>query len=314
MRVIFMGTPDFAVPALSEIIGQGHEVAAVYTRAPRPGGRRGLDLTPGPVHRLADQFGIAVRTPRTLRDPDEQAAFAALEADVAVVVAYGLILPKPVLDAPALGCLNLHASLLPRWRGAAPIHRAIMAGDAETGVMVMRMEEGLDTGPVAMAERVRIGADETTGELHDRLAAIGADLLARALAALSRGALNFTPQAEEGVVYAHKIDKAEARVDWSAPAREVHDRIRGLSPFPGAWVELDLGKGPERVKLLRATRAQGAGRPGELLDAEGLVACGEGAIRLLDVQRAGRGATSFAEFARGARLEPGRHLGGEQGA
>lgn len=308
MRVVFMGTPDFAVPALSEILGQGHEVAAVYTRAPKPAGRRGLDLTPSPVHRLAEQFGVEVRTPRTLRDGVEQEAFAALAADVAVVVAYGLILPKPVLDAPALGCLNLHASLLPRWRGAAPIHRAVMAGDAETGVMVMKMEEGLDTGPVAMAERVRIGADETTGELHDRLAGVGADLLARALAALSRGALQFTPQAEEGVLYAGKIDKAEARVDWSAPARAVHDRIRGLSPFPGAFVEVDFGKGPERVKLLRVSLADGAGAPGELLDASGVVACGQGAVRLVEVQRAGRGATAFAEFARGARLEPGVRL------
>jgi methionyl-tRNA formyltransferase len=305
MRVVFMGTPDFAVPALSEIVGQGHEVAAVYTRAPKPAGRRGLDLTPSPVHRLAEGFGIEVRTPRTLRHPDEQAAFAALAADVAVVVAYGLILPKPVLDAPALGCLNLHASLLPRWRGAAPIHRAVMAGDAETGVMVMRMEEGLDTGPVAMAERLRVGPDETTGELHDRLAGVGADLLARALAALSRGALQFTPQSETGVLYAHKIDKAEARIDWSAADREAHNRIRGLSPFPGAWFEADLGKGPERVKILRATLAQGAGRPGELLDACGLVACGQGAVRLLDVQRAGARAASFEEFARGARLRPG---------
>ncbi|QLP96367.1 MAG: methionyl-tRNA formyltransferase [Rhodoblastus sp.] len=306
MRVVFMGTPDFAVPALSEIVGQGHEVAAVYTRAPKPGGRRGLDLTPSPVHRLAEGFGVEVRTPRTLRDADEQAAFAALAADVAVVVAYGLILPKPVLDAPALGCLNLHASLLPRWRGAAPIHRAVMAGDAETGVMVMRMEEGLDTGPVAMAERLRIGPDETTGELHDRLAGVGADLLARALAALSRGALQFTPQSETGVLYAHKIDKAEARVDWSAPDRDVHNRIRGLSPFPGAWFEADFGKGPERVKILRATLAPGAGRPGELLDASGLVACGRGAVRLLDVQRAGARAAGFDEFARGARLQPGK--------
>ena len=312
MRVVFMGTPDFAVPALSEILGQGHEIAAVYTRAPRPAGRRGLDVTQSPVHRLAGQFGVEVRTPRTLRDQTEQDAFAALEADVAVVVAYGLILPKPVLDAPALGCLNLHASLLPRWRGAAPIHRAIMAGDAETGVMVMKMEEGLDTGPVAMAERVRIGADETTGELHDRLAGVGADLLARALAALSRGALQFTPQAQDGVLYASKIDKAEARIDWAAPARAVHDRIRGLSPFPGAFVEMDFGKGPERVKLLRASLAEGAGQPGELLDASGLVACGQGAVRLLEVQRAGRGATSFTDFARGARIEPGARLGAQE--
>lgn len=303
MRVIFMGTPDFAVPALSEIVGQGHEVAAVYTRAPKPGGRRGLEATPSPVHRLAEGFGFEVRTPRTLRDSAEQAAFAALRADVAVVVAYGLILPKAILDAPALGCLNLHGSLLPRWRGAAPIQRAVMAGDAETGVMVMKMDEGLDTGPVAMAERVAIGENETSGDLHERLSRIGADLLARALAALSRDALQFTPQPEEGVLYAAKIDKAEARIDWSAPAGEVHNRIRGLSPFPGAWFEADFGKGPERVKVLRATRAQGEGRPGALLDAAGTVACGAGAVRLVEVQRAGARPARFEDFARGARLE-----------
>jgi methionyl-tRNA formyltransferase len=306
MRVVFMGTPEFSVPALSEIVGQGHEVAACYTRAPKPAGRRGLDMTPSPVHRMAERFGIPVFTPKTLRDPQAQAEFAAHGADVAVVVAYGLILPKPVLEAPALGCLNLHASLLPRWRGAAPIHRAAMAGDSETGVMVMRMEEGLDTGPVAMAERVRIGPDETTGELHDRLAGLGGDLLARALAALSRGALRFQPQAEEGVVYAHKIDKGETRVDWSGTAGEVHNHIRGLSPFPGAWFEAELGKGPERVKVLRSTlaAAQGdAGRPGALVDASGVVACGTGAVRLLEVQRAGGKPQNFDDFARGARLE-----------
>jgi methionyl-tRNA formyltransferase len=303
MRVIFMGTPDFAVPALSEIVGQGHEVAAVYTRAPKPGGRRGLEATPSPVHRLAEGFGFEVRTPRTLRDPAEQAAFAALQADVAVVVAYGLILPKAILDAPALGCLNLHGSLLPRWRGAAPIQRAVMAGDVETGVMVMKMDEGLDTGPVAMAEKVAVGENETSGDLHDRLSRIGADLLARALAALSRGALQFTPQSEEGALYAAKIDKAEARIDWSAPAEAVHNRIRGLSPFPGAWFEADFGKGPERVKVLRATRAQGSGAPGALLDDDGAVACGAGAVRLVEVQRAGARPARFEDFARGARLE-----------
>jgi len=308
LRIVFMGTPDFAVPTLSEIIGQGHEVVAVYTRAPKPAGRRGLDLTPSPVQRLAEQFAIPVLTPRTLRDPAAQEAFAAHGADVAVVVAYGLILPKPVLEAPALGCLNLHASLLPRWRGAAPIQRAVMAGDAETGVMVMAMEEGLDTGPVGMAERVAIGVDETAGELHDRLAPIGADLMARALAALSRGALQFTPHAEAGTLYAAKIDKAEARIDWSRPAAELHNLVRGLSPFPGAWFEVDLGRGPERVKVLRATLADGAGAPGALLDEAGLVACGAGALRLAQVQRAGRGPVGFDEFRRGARFERGRVL------
>ena len=302
LRIVFMGTPDFAVPTLSEIVGQGHEVVAVYTRAPKPGGRRGLELTPSPVQALAERFAIPVFTPKTLRDPDAQAQFAAHGADVAVVVAYGLILPKQALAAPPLGCLNLHGSLLPRWRGAAPIQRAIMSGDAETGVMVMQMEEGLDTGPVAMAERVAIGADETAGELSERLSRIGADLMARALSALSRGALGFSPQPAGGATYAAKIDKAEARIDWSRPAAEVHARIRGLSPFPGAWFEADFGKGPERVKVLRATRAAGAGRPGELLDGEGAVACGEGAVRLVEVQRAGRGVQSAQEFLRGARL------------
>ncbi|HPG02197.1 MAG TPA: methionyl-tRNA formyltransferase, partial [Rhodoblastus sp.] len=210
MRVVFMGTPDFSVPVLTEIVGQGHEVCCVYTRAPQPAGR-GMDLRPSPVHKVAERFGIPVRTPKSLRNPEEQTAFAALDADCAVVVAYGLILPKPILDAPKLGCFNLHASLLPRWRGAAPIQRAIMAGDEETGVMVMQMDEGLDTGPVGMAERVAIGPDMTAGELHDALMKVGADLMTRALSAISRGSLAFRPQAEGGVTYAAKIDKAEAR-------------------------------------------------------------------------------------------------------
>ncbi|MFO1133899.1 MAG: methionyl-tRNA formyltransferase [Rhodoblastus sp.] len=307
MRVVFMGTPDFSVPVLTEIVGQGHEVCCVYTRAPQPAGR-GMDLRPSPVHKVAERFGIPVRTPKSLRNADEQAAFAALDADCAVVVAYGLILPKPVLDAPRLGCFNLHASLLPRWRGAAPIQRAIMAGDAETGVMVMQMDEGLDTGPVGMAERVAIGPDTTAGELHDALMKVGADLMARALAAISRGSLAFRPQAAEGVTYAAKIDKAEAKLDFAKPAREVHDRARGLSPFPGAWFEVDLGKGPERVKVLRTKLAAGSGAPGAVI-AEGIVACGDGAIELVQVQRGGKAAMSFAEFARGARLAPDARLG-----
>jgi methionyl-tRNA formyltransferase len=308
LSVIFMGTPDFAVPVLASLVGAGHEVVAAYTRAPRPAGR-GMAERRSPVHDKAEAFGIPVRTPRSLRDPEAQAAFATLGADLAVVVAYGLILPEPVLAAPRLGCLNLHASLLPRWRGAAPINRAIMAGDTETGVMAMRMEAGLDTGPVGLAERVAIGPDMTAGELHDRLAALAADVAVRAVGALERGTLAFTPQAEAGVTYAAKIANEETRIDWSRPAAAVHDHVRGLSPFPGAFLEADLGKGPERVKVLRTVRAEGSGAAGLLLDAEGLVACGTGAVRLVTVQRAGSRPMPFADFARGARLAAGTRLG-----
>ncbi|HEX8663445.1 MAG TPA: methionyl-tRNA formyltransferase [Beijerinckiaceae bacterium] len=307
MRVVFMGTPDFAVPTLSEIVGQGHEVAAVYTRAPAAAGR-GMALRTSPVQQMAERFGIPVLTPKTLRTDEAAETFRAHGADVAVVVAYGMILPKAILDAPALGCLNLHASLLPRWRGAAPIQRAIMAGDAETGVAVMRMEEGLDTGPVAMVERMPIGPDTTAGELHDALAPLGADLMGRALAALSRGSLGFTPQPQEGVTYAKKITNEEARIDWSRPARAVHDQVRGLSPFPGAFFTADLGKGGERVKVLRTVLADGIGEPSTLLDTAGAVACGTGAVRLVQVQRAGRSPVSGEEFLRGARLGPGARL------
>lgn len=307
LRVIFMGTPDFAVPTLTEIVGQGHEVVACYTRPPAQAGR-GMELKLSPVHRAAERFGIPVLTPRSLKGEDEQIRFDAHGADVAVVVAYGLILPQPVLDAPELGCLNLHASLLPRWRGAAPIQRAVMAGDVESGVCVMRMEAGLDTGPVGMVEKVAIGPDMTSGDLHDRLSVLGADLMVRALAALGRGALGFQPQAEEGVTYAAKIGNAEARLDFGLRAGEFHDRVRGLAPFPGAFVEIDLGKGPERVKILRTALAGGAAEPGTLLDEDGTVACAEGAVRLVQVQRAGRGAVSGAEFLRGARLQPGARL------
>jgi methionyl-tRNA formyltransferase len=307
MRVVFMGTPDFSVPVMTEILGQGHEIVAVYTRAPKPAGR-GMDLRPSPVHALADKFGIPVFTPKTLRNDDEIARFAAHEADVAVVVAYGLILPKAVLDAPRLGCLNLHASLLPRWRGAAPIQRAIMAGDKETGVMVMKMEEGLDTGPVGMAERVTITPDMTANDLHDRLSMIGADLMVRALAALSRESLQFTPQAEEGVTYAHKIEKAEARIDWRRSAQELHDHVRGLSPFPGAFFEVDLGKGPERIKALRSKVVAGQGASGTVLDDALTIACGTGALQLVEVQRAGKAPMKADEFLRGARLAKGAVL------
>ncbi len=311
LRVVFMGTPDFAVPTLAGIVGQGHDVVAVYTRAPAKSGR-GMALKPSPVHALAEGFGIPVMTPRSLRSDAAADAFRAFDADVAVVVAYGLLLPTQILDAPRDGCLNLHASLLPRWRGAAPIHRAVMDGDAETGVMVMRMEEGLDTGPVALVDRVAIDADETTGQLHDRLKTLGADLMLRALAALERGSLGFTPQANDGVTYAKKIVNDEARIDWSRPAQVVHNLVRGLSPFPGAFFEADLGKGVERVKVLRSMRVAGRGRPGEVLDDALTIACGQdgeiGAVRLLEVQRAGSRPMGAEEFLRGARIAPGTAL------
>ena len=313
LRVVFMGTPDFAVPTLVEIVGHGHDVVACYSQPPKPAGR-GLELTRSPVHKRAEAFGIPVLTPASLKSDAEAATFAAFEANVAVVVAYGLLLPKAILAAPREGCLNLHASALPRWRGAAPIQRAIMAGDATTAVMVMRMSEGLDTGPICMAETVAIGADETTSELHDRLARLGADLMARALAALSRGGLTCRPQAEVGVTYARKIDKAEARIDWSRPAREVHDRIRGLSPFPGAWCEMALAGTPERVKILRATLVAEVGErhaaePGTVIDDALAVACGSGAVRLTALQRAGGRALSSAEFLRGAAVAAGTRIG-----
>ena len=301
MRIVFMGTPDFAVPTLTEVVGQGHEVVAVYTRAPKPAGR-GQAERKSAVHEVAEGFSIPVFTPRTLRDEAAQLVFAGHEADAGIVVAYGLILPRPVLDAPRLGCLNLHGSLLPRWRGAAPIQRAVMAGDARTGVMVMRMDEGLDTGPVAMAEEVPIGPDTTTGDLHDRLARIGADLMGRALAALDRGSLEFTPQSADGVTYATKIDKAEARIDWRKPAAEVHNLIRGLSPFPGAWFEIEAGGKPVRVKALRSTLATGTGAPGTHLG--GLtIACGDGAVRITEVQREGKGAMDADTFLRGTSID-----------
>jgi methionyl-tRNA formyltransferase len=307
LRVVFMGTPDFAVPTLTEIIGQGHEVVACYTREPAQAGR-GLDLRPSPVQKAAERFGIPVFTPKTLKTPEAVETMASHQADVAVVVAYGMILPPAILDLPELGCLNLHGSLLPRWRGAAPIQRAVMAGDAESGVCVMKMEAGLDTGPVGMVEKLPIGPDMTAGDLHDRLSPLGADLMVRALAALGRGALRFRPQPEEGVTYAAKIGNAEARLDWARPARQLHDLVRGLSPFPGAFAEIDLGKGPERLKILRTALAGGAAEPGTLLDGEGTIACLEGAVRLLQVQRAGGKPMSGAEFLRGARLAAGQRL------
>ncbi len=302
LRVIFMGTPDFAVPTLAEIIGQGHEVVACYTREPKPAGR-GLEPQVSPVHKQAQLFGIPVFTPKSLRTEEAANQFAAHDADVAVVVAYGMILPLAILEIPREGCLNLHGSLLPRWRGAAPIHRAIMAGDSQTGVMVMRMDEGLDTGAVAMGESCAITPNMTTGELHDKLMRLGADLMGRALAALSRGALNTKPQIEAGVTYAAKITKQEARINWSLPAQDVHNHIRGLSPFPGAFFEVDLGGSLTRVKVLQSRVSDQSGEAGTVL--EGLtIACGQGAIELIKVQRAGKSAMSADEFLKGNKLIP----------
>jgi methionyl-tRNA formyltransferase len=307
LRLIFMGTPAFAVPTLVEIVGRGYEVVAVYTRAPKPAGR-GMELQESPIAREARRFGLEVLTPASLRSTEAVAAFAAHGADVAVVVAYGLILPPAILAAVPLGCFNLHASLLPRWRGAAPINRAIMAGDGETGVMVMKMDEGLDTGPIAMAERVPIGPNMTAGELHDVLAPLGADLMVRALGGLERGALTLTPQPAEGVTYAPKIEKTETRIDWTRPWQAVHDHCRGLSPFPGGWFELAAGGSPQRVKVLRTTRGEGAGAPGTVLDDGLTVACGEGAVRILELQRAGAKPMKAEEFLRGTKLAAGARV------
>jgi len=295
LRLVFMGTPDFAVPTLLELVGGGHEVTTVYTRAPQPAGR-GMAPRESPVSREAVRFGLPVLTPKSLRDGEAAAAMCAHRADAAVVVAYGPILPKPILEAFPLGSFNLHASLLPRWRGAAPIQRAIMAGDRETGVMVMKMEEGLDTGPIAMADRVAIGPDTTAGELHDELARRGAKLMVVALAALERGTLQLTTQPDSGVTYASKIDKNETHIDWTQPWRRVHDHCRGLSPFPGAWFEL---AGAGRVKVLRTTKGDGSGKPGQVLDDNLTVACGEGAVRLVELQRAGGKPMRAEEFRRG---------------
>jgi methionyl-tRNA formyltransferase len=307
LRIVFMGTPDFSVPTFAEILGAGHEVVAAYTQPPRPAGR-GMAEQLSPVHRFAESHEIPVRTPKSLKGEAEQRALAELEADAAVVVAYGLLLPAPVLAAPRLGCFNLHASALPRWRGAAPIQRAIMAGDTETAAAVMRMEKGLDTGPICLAEPVAIGADMTAGELHDVLAQRGASLMVRALSALERGSLDCMPQPSAGVTYAAKIDKAEARIDFARPAREVHNLVRGLSPVPGAWFETAAAGKPERVKVLRTTLVDGGGAPGEVLDEKLTVACGEGAIRLVELQRAGKKPMAAEELLRGFALPPGTRL------
>ncbi|PHS25961.1 MAG: methionyl-tRNA formyltransferase [Robiginitomaculum sp.] len=307
LRIAFMGTPDFAATALSALVDAGHDIACVYTQPPRPAGR-GKALRQSAVHDLAQSLGQLVRTPKTLRDGDEQAAFAALDLDVAIIVAYGLILPLEMLDAPRFGCLNLHGSLLPRWRGAAPIQRAIMAGDTVTGVQVMQMEEGLDTGPVLMSQSVKIASDDTAGSLHDKLATAGAGLLPKALDALGKGELQGRAQSEDGVTYAHKIDKAEARIDWTRPAEDLDRLIRGLSPFPGAWFELPSTKGPQRVKVLMAVPEKASGVPGEALDGHLLIACGEGAVRLTRLQRAGKGVQQAEDFLRGQVVPKGTQL------
>ena len=302
LRLAFLGTPDFAVPTLANLLEQGHEIACVYSQPARPKGR-GLETEPSPVAKFAATHGLRLRTPKSLKDAGTQAEFVQLDVDAAIVVAYGLILPTPVLEATRLGCFNLHASLLPRWRGAAPIQRAIMAGDEETGVMVMRMEEGLDTGPVLMAKRTPVG-HKTYGELHDELAKLGGDLMARALAALRGGGIDETPQSTDGVTYAAKISKLETRIDWTKSAHDVDCLVRSLSPAPGAWFEI---RG-ERIRVLLAEPCEGRGAPGEVIDEQPIVACGDGALRLLRLQRAGRSPLEAATFLRGFRFARGERL------
>jgi len=303
MRLIFMGTPDFAVPTLLELAARGHDITAVYTRGPKPAGR-GMDLQRSPVEREAGRLGLPVYTPKSLKDDEAQKIFRTHSADTAVVVAYGLIFPRAILEATRLGCFNVHASLLPRWRGAAPINRAIMAGDAESGVTIMKMDEGLDTGAMAMAERTAIGADMTAGELHDALSRLGADLMLRVLAAANRGSLSLTPQPADGVTYAEKISKSETRIDWTQPWKRVHDHIRGLSPFPGAWLELD----GVRVKVLRSSKGGGDGSGGVVLDDSLTIACADGSVRLLQVQRAGKQPMTADEFLRGTPVKAGTRV------
>lgn len=307
LDIVFMGTPDFAVPVLDAVAAAGHRVIAVYSQPPRPAGR-GLSEAKSPVHRRAEAMGIPVRTPKNFKAESDRAEFASLKADAAVVVAYGLLLPAAVLDAPRFGCFNVHASKLPRWRGAAPIQRAIMAGDTVTAVNIMRMDEGLDTGPVCLGRDVQISADTTAGDLHDTLSALGAELMVEALAQLEAGTLKATPQPHDGVTYAAKIDKRETRIDFGKPAHEVADHIRGLSPYPGAWFEASLGAKPERIKVLRASAISQNGEPGVLLDGELTIACGESAVRIEELQRAGKQPMKASDFLRGMRLAPGTRL------
>lgn len=308
LRIIFMGTPEFSVPTLRALKEAGHHVVAVYTQPPRPGGRRGLDLQKSPVHQAAELLGIPVLTPLNFKAEEDRQQFAAFDADVAVVVAYGLLLPEAILNGTRLGCYNGHASLLPRWRGAAPIQRAVMAGDAETGMMVMKMEKGLDTGPVALTARVPIDENMTAGELHDALMLKGARLMRDAMAKLENDDLPLTVQADEGVLYAAKIDKAETRIDFSRPSQDVHNHIRGLAPFPGAWFELEIGGKPERVKVLASERAEGMGEAGSVLDDQLTIACASGAVRLLKLQKAGGKPMLAADFLRGTPVAIGTRL------
>ncbi|MBP2442596.1 methionyl-tRNA formyltransferase [Rhizobium leguminosarum] len=308
LRIIFMGTPEFSVPTLRLLVDAGHRIVAVYTQPPRPGGRRGLDLQKSPVHQAAELLGLPVFTPVNFKDPEERERFAAFDADVAVVVAYGLLLPEAVLNGTRDGCYNGHASLLPRWRGAAPIQRAIMAGDEQTGMMVMKMDKGLDTGAVALTRKVEIGRNMTAGELHDRLMQVGAKAMAEAMVKLEMNDLPLTPQPDEGVLYAAKIDKAETRIDFVREATAVHNHIRGLAPFPGAWFELEIGGKPERVKVLGSELAEGQGTAGQLLTDDLVVACASGAVRLTRLQKAGGKPLAAADFLRGTPLGAGTRL------
>jgi methionyl-tRNA formyltransferase len=308
LRIIFMGTPEFSVPTLRLLVDAGHGIVAVYTQPPRPGGRRGLDLQKSPVHQAAELLGLPVFTPVNFKDPEERERFRAFDADVGVVVAYGLLLPESILNGTRDGCYNGHASLLPRWRGAAPIQRAIMAGDAKTGMMVMKMDKGLDTGAVALTREVEIGPNMTAGELHDRLMQVGAKAMAEAMVKLEMNDLPLTPQPEDGVLYAAKIDKAETRIDFSRDASDVHNHIRGLAPFPGAWFELEIGGKPERVKVLASELAEGQGAAGQLLTDDLVVACGSGAVRLTRLQKAGGKPLAAVDFLRGTPLAAGTRL------
>ena len=308
LRIIFMGTPEFSVPTLQNLKQAGHEIVAVYSQPPRPGGRRGLDLVKSPVHQAAELLGIPVLTPLNFKSEEDRETFRSFNADVAVVVAYGLLLPEAILTGTRLGCYNGHASLLPRWRGAAPIQRAIMAGDDKTGMMVMQMEKGLDTGPVALTREVEIGEAMTAGELHDRLMLTGARAMVEAMEKLEAGDLPLTPQSDDGVLYASKIDKGETRIDFSRPARDVHNHIRGLSPFPGAWFEAEINGKPERIKVLSSAIGSGQGDAGTVLDDQLTIACGEGAVCLTRLQKAGGKALNAADFLRGTAITAGMRV------
>ena len=303
LRIVFMGTPEFAVPSLVELLGQGHEIVTVYTQPPRPSGR-GMELKKSAIHEKSQQFGIPVRIPQSINSPDEIENFKQLQPELAVVIAYGLLLPEAILNTPKLGCYNGHASLLPRWRGAAPIQRAIMAGNSETGVSIMKMTKGLDEGPVGLMEKTPIPQNMTAGELHDRLSTLTADLMVRAVGALERGSLELQEQGQSGITYAHKIEKAETRVDWSRTAEQVHNHVRGLSPFPGAWTEIPINGRNQRVKVLKSEVSSKAGEPGMVLDEELTIACGSGSVKLIELQRSGKQPQPIDDFIRGSQIEP----------